>query len=118
MSAHSAEKDAPLSEVRDERARQDAKWGEQNHPNGTGLYQQEAAAERARLVCDLNFRNGKGTWADILREEFAEALAEKDPYRLRAELIQVAAVAVAWVEAIDRSARVFPPGKSTPGGTP
>jgi hypothetical protein len=32
----------------------------------------------------------------------AEALAEDDPTLLRAELIQVAAVAVAWVEAIDR----------------
>lgn len=29
-------------------------------------------------------------------------MAEKDPVNLRAELIQVAAVAVAWVEAIDR----------------
>lgn len=91
-----------LIEVDLERSRQDEKWGEQNHPNGTGLYQQEAAAERARRVCDRNFRSGCGTWADILREEFHEALAEEDPARLREELLQVAAVAVAWIQKIDR----------------
>lgn len=90
-------------EVIQERVAQDAKWGEQNHPNGTGLYQQQAAAENARRVCDRNAHLGKVTWADILREEFYEALAESDPARLRTELIQVAAVAVAWVEAIDRA---------------
>ena len=89
-------------EVIQERVRQEARWGEQNHPDGTGLYQQQAAAENARRVCDNNFRRGKGSWADILREEFAEVLAESDPARLREELIQVAAVAIAWTEAIDR----------------
>jgi malonyl CoA-acyl carrier protein transacylase len=42
------------------------------------------------------------TWEHILTEEHYEAMAEEDPTRLREELIQVAAVAVAWVEAIDR----------------
>lgn len=91
-------------EVIQERVRQEAKWGQQNHPDGTGVPSMQAAAERSRLVCDLNFRRGKGSWADILREEFHEALAEADPANLREELIQVAAVAVAWVEAIDRRA--------------
>lgn len=93
---------AVAREVIQERVRQDARWGEQNHPDGTGVPSMQAAAERSRLVCDLNFRRGKGSWADILREEFHEALAESDPARLREELLQVAAVAVAWVEAIDR----------------
>ena len=39
--------------------------------------------------------------ADILAEEVAEVYAESDPDRLRAELIQVAAVCVQWIEAID-----------------
>jgi hypothetical protein len=43
-------------------------------------------------------------WVDILEEEVAEAAAESDPAKLRAELVQVAAVAVAWIEAIDRRA--------------
>ena len=94
-----------LTEVAAERASQDARWGEQNHPNGTGLYQHRAAATRARMVCDRNAELGTVTWADILREEFCEALAESDPALLRAELVQVAAVATAWAEAIDRAAR-------------
>lgn len=43
-------------------------------------------------------------WRHILDEEVAEALAETDPERLRAELVQVAAVAVQWIEALDRRA--------------
>jgi hypothetical protein len=45
------------------------------------------------------------TWAHILTEEFYEALAEADPEKLREELVQVAAVAVAWVECLDRMRR-------------
>jgi hypothetical protein len=89
-------------QVLEERNRQDAKWGEQNHPDGTGIPSMVAAAERARRVTDHNAHWDKLTWADILREEFYEALAESDPGKLRTELIQVAAVAQAWVEAIDR----------------
>jgi len=95
---------AILAEVQNERERQDARWGEQNHPNGTGLNYQRALADEARTACDAAFRNGHGTWRHILEEEVAEAAAEKDPSALRAELIQVAAVAVNWVGAIDRRA--------------
>jgi hypothetical protein len=92
---------AVLGEVLQERIDQAAKWGEQNHPDGTGgLY--EAAAETARARCDAHARAGSVTWAHIFREEAYEALAESDEARLREELVQVAAVAVAWVEAIDR----------------
>lgn len=56
----------------------------------------------ARRDCASAFRVGKGTWRHILQEEVAEAFAELDPAPLREELIQVAAVAVAWIEAIDR----------------
>lgn len=93
------------SEVLDERARQDAKWGEQNHADGTGRYggiTAEAQAQMARRACDIAFKEGTGSWRHILLEEVYEALAETDPQQLRTELIQVAAVAVAWVEAIDR----------------
>jgi hypothetical protein len=48
------------------------------------------------------------TWADILEEEIAEALAESDPVKLRAELVQSGAVIVAWIEAIDRARRAQP----------
>ncbi|HVV11625.1 hypothetical protein [Amycolatopsis sp.] len=91
-----------VREVLLERLRQDEKFGEQNHRDGTGLWGDEDAADAARAACDENFRYGNGTWRDVLAEEFNEALAESDPDKLRAELIQVAAVAVAWAEAIDR----------------
>ena len=82
---------AALNDVMDERARQDAKWGQQDH-------------EASR-------------WLMILGEEYGEAceagcrvtfpldprctnLAVSD---LRNELVQVAAVAVAMIEAIDRA---------------
>ncbi|MFJ4828431.1 hypothetical protein ACIP79_00595 [Streptomyces sp. NPDC088747] len=96
--------DRVLSEVLAERIRQDARWGEQNHPDGTGSFDQKAAAVRARADCQLSAADGKVTWAHIAREEDCEALAESDPVRLREELIQAAAVKVAWIEALDRRA--------------
>ena len=79
-------------DVLNERARQNNLWGEQNHDSGT--------------------------WALILGEEFGEAceaalrvkfctdcppsIINSRVGDLRNELIQVAAVAQAWVEAIDR----------------
>lgn len=68
--------------ISEERDRQDAKWGVQDHS-------------------DLR-------WLAILVEELGEAAAEvitKPGYserRLKWELVQVAAVAIAWVESIDR----------------
>ena len=100
-----------LAEIAIERASQDATWGEQNHPNGTGPavvwadWETQPAihvSDYARLRCQRAFAEGNGTWLHILLEEIAEAFAENDPARLRAEMIQVAAVAAAWVEAIDR----------------
>lgn len=96
-----------LTEIAEERARQDAKWGEQNHPDGTGAAYglgavPELAADFAKQRCDAAFERGTGTWEHILFEEFCEAMAEDDPVRLRAELLQTAAVAVHWIEALDQ----------------
>jgi hypothetical protein len=93
-----------LAEIQAERQRQDAKWGEQNHPDGTGNKSQQDYADQARKWCEAAFGSGYGTWADVLAEEVAEVNAERDPARLRAELVQVAAVAAAWIAAIDRRA--------------
>ncbi|WP_435233323.1 hypothetical protein [Micromonospora aurantiaca (nom. illeg.)] len=101
-----------LYEISRERGRQDEKWGEQNHTDGTGpaivwSYSGPAAyvADSARAECERLFAEGYGSWRDILTEEVAEAYATNDTSELRAELIQVAAVAVAWIEAIDRRAQ-------------
>lgn len=102
-----------LAEIYTERLKQDEKWGEQNHPDGTGpdvpmpstWLNMREMAERAREACQIKAGRGDVTWLDILREEVFEAFAEADPAKLRAELVQVAAVAVNWVEAIDRRAK-------------
>lgn len=107
------ETEVVLVQVGAERRRQDEKWGEQNWPNGTGprkvcrgrLEFLEETARKAKLRTDVNAKTGYLTYRDILEEEFYEALAEEDPRALRAELIQTAAVAVAWVEKIDREAQ-------------
>jgi len=90
-------------DVHDERRSQNAKWGEQDHPNGTdGRDQNVHNANTAKWLTDAHAKAGTVTWRDILDEEVQEAFAEFDPRKLRTELIQVAAVAQAWVEAIDR----------------
>jgi hypothetical protein len=91
-----------LGEVLQERVDQDAKWGEQNHLDGTGAAFRVRASEAQRRITEAAFEQGAGTWALIFLEEVAEVLAESDLERLREELVQAAAVAVAWVEAIDR----------------
>ncbi len=94
--------DDVLDQVAAERSRQDLKWGQQDHPDGTGQYPEVMESYAAEQACQAAAEGGYLDWMHILREEVAEAFAETDHARLRAELIQVAAVAVAWVEAIDR----------------
>jgi NTP pyrophosphatase (non-canonical NTP hydrolase) len=68
-----------LWQVKNERTLQDAKWGEQNHDDFV--------------------------WHAILSEEVgeaAEAMLKQQPDNLRNEIFQIAAVCVAWLEAIDR----------------
>jgi hypothetical protein len=82
--------------------RQNAKWGEQNHEDGTGAPVQKKDAEDLRALCDMMFDIRQGTWRHILAEEVAEAFAESDPDLLKSELIQVIAVAKQWIMAIER----------------
>lgn len=89
-------------DVHNEQVKQLAKWGEQNHPDGTGGESWRHESDSARAACEQAFTAGAGTWRHILDEEFAEACAEGDALKLRAELVQVAAVAMSWIEAIDR----------------
>lgn len=99
-----------LIEVLFERIQQDEKWGPQDHQDGTGDEMYVFSADIARESCDLAAKEKKLTWRHILEEEFYESLAETDPTLLRTELIQLAAVATAWVAAIDR--RIGPPTKN------
>jgi hypothetical protein len=94
-----------LGEVAGERRRQEDRFPGQDLPDGTtGGAGHELYADVIRAGVDEAAFNGTLTWWDVLHEEWAEAGAEDAPQSLRAELIQVAAVAVRWIEAIDRRA--------------
>lgn len=98
-----------------ERAAQDLKWGQSNHPDLPAGVKHPCAffgiptADAARLFCETAFRTGTGSNAHILLEEVSEAIeAADDPVHLRAELVQVAAVALKWIEQIDRRPAALP----------
>ncbi|MYX88439.1 MULTISPECIES: hypothetical protein [unclassified Streptomyces] len=93
--------DRHMAEVDAERQRQLARFGDQHHPDGTGSTTDRKLADEARRHCDHTTRTGQLTWNDILTEEVCEALAESDPGLLRTELVQVAAVALAWISDLD-----------------
>ncbi len=72
-----------LVAVNHERKAQDAKWGEQNHPDGTGSMFHKVEATDARILTDYDAKNGQLTWLAILREEVYEAFAEHETRRLK-----------------------------------
>lgn len=103
---------AILSDIADEQVRQLDKWGVQHHqdtPIGSdGLSVFELlhipAVEMAKATTDDLHRTAQETWADILLEEFCEAVEaaqEESAEHLREELVQVAAVAASWIRDID-----------------
>lgn len=102
--------DNVLKEVAEERQLQDIRFDEQNHPIVSPTYGQSSRdfyhneALLWKLTNDQRFKSGDLAWDGILLEEVYEALAESDPKKIRAELIQVAAVAVAAIECLDRAA--------------
>lgn len=90
-----------LDDIRHERAAQDIAWGEQNHPDGTSELW-ATAADVAHFKAERAHQEDTLRWFDILREQYWQVACEEDPKSLRVELIRLAAVAVAWTEAIDR----------------
>lgn len=94
--------DRVIYDLLKERAAQDRQWGEQNHPSGTGSHLDGKLAKWAREQTQEAAYDGSLTWKHILREEVYEVFAEQMPDLLRNELIQVIAVATAWVEMLDR----------------
>lgn len=72
--------DNALAFLRVEREHQDKEWGEQNHE--------------------------PAYWLAILVEEVGEAakeIVDYNPYNLRNELVQIAAVAIAAIESLERN---------------
>lgn len=89
-----------VGDVRDERKRQDDKWGKQMHPMGTSA-KFKPLADSARNSCRKADAAGANTWFHIAREEFFEMAAETDWPNLRAEAVQLAAVLFAMIECGD-----------------
>jgi len=113
-----------IQDIINERLRQLEKHGDQSHlPDGTGpdieldnlpvvgwgTVSAERLAAWAKARCKAASQNEGGngtiTYEQILTEEWAEAIAESDPTKLREELVQLATVAVAWIEKIDNKER-------------
>ena len=104
-------------EIMQERDRQDKKWGEQNHPSvDQVLFNRGASADRmcdeyeiptevrAKALLEMRMQRGALTFAHIAVEELSEVVAASNDVDRREELVQLAAVAIQWIEAIDRRA--------------
>jgi len=89
-----------MAAVRKERQQQIEKWGVQRHPHGTGSEAAKVLMDQWKQICDANNAAGKDDWLTIAAEEFMEAASETDLRKLFDEVVQNAAVFVAWGEAI------------------
>lgn len=122
MQAYDWEADtrAVLDEVFDERCEQVVQYGH-NDDLETGMgpgmcwllpYTADSAQEiEARLRTDYEDyeeTTGAPTWLHLLREEFAEAAMEDDPEAQEKEWLQVAALAVSYVQSSRRKRRGVP----------
>lgn len=88
----------PIALVRMERIKQDVKWGEQNHNDLKWLsILGEEFGEVARAVNEDNPAFERLYTHDALREN------------LEVELVQVAAVCIAWIECLRRRDEVIAP---------
>lgn len=103
-----------LNEIVAERVRQDAKWGVQEHDLwGQWLASVQPGELRAlilriptqadaKISCNRRLAEKSAGWLDIMLEEFAEVAEADSEAAARTELIQLAAVVVNALEAIDR----------------
>lgn len=91
-----------LEAVKEEQDRQVKLWGIQNHPDGTGLAGDGKRSDDFKNLMKILAEDGLLTWRDILYEEVLEVFEKTNPLELQEELIQVAAVAASWAEAISR----------------
>ena len=103
---------AVLDDVAAERKRQFARYGSNSDlEDGTGpdaqwlqplsIFRADDVKEAFREDYGYYHSQGRVTWMHLVREEVAESFQESDPKRLREELVQVAALAVSWIETLD-----------------
>ncbi len=101
--------DEILGEVWEEMRRQDQKWGWPQVGNtlddDPGLAMGSAdLGDEARRLLDDGPADSPRPWLAILAEELGEVAEEVDPGKRAEELVQVAAVALSWVQAIREAA--------------
>lgn len=78
------------------------KHGDQRHrPIGTEPTVFAPLRDNAQMVVDSGLADGSATWTQIISEEMFEAFAEAEPEAVRAELVQVLAVVIKAIDAID-----------------
>lgn len=88
---------AELQKIRD-------KWGQSIPEGGSGTHiKYKAVADLAKQLTDMCRGTKDQTWLNILAEEVYEAFAETETEPLVAELIQVIAVCVRWIETIENA---------------
>lgn len=127
----------PTAEVQAERARQVARWGRQHHRRDMTNFSLLLTSGQREPQPDVELASRTGelralvqaqaaspwgsAWSCILLEEVAEAFeaaqdmltgshppGTSDRAQLRTELVQVAAVATAWIEALDQAPDAAP----------
>lgn len=94
-----------LNEIKKERARQDDKWGIQNHtPIEWIAILTEEVGEASKEAADHHFKypykNGQGEYQGVEDNDVVQHLRMSN---YRKELVQVAAVAVSMIECLDRN---------------
>lgn len=87
-----------IADVMAERQRQTSLGHVHDHDDGLDIPHivPLPSAASVRALCEAG-----ETWCLVLLEEVLEALEARTEEELRAELVQVAAVAVRWVSALD-----------------
>lgn len=105
-----------LHKVGEEMGRQVAKWGHPDHLSYflpdvfdvCGAQGIDLSTEFAKALCDERLGAAECSWQDILNEEVMEARDEAitgNTEALKVELVQIAAVALSWIESIERSGK-------------
>lgn len=96
--------DKIIEEIKAEREKQKAKWGEQNHSiiEWQAILMEEVG-EVAKEATDFHFKNpylnGNGEMQEVLENDVVQSIRLAD---YRKELIQTAAVAIQMIECLDR----------------
>ena len=92
--------DKIFNQIKQERARQHDKWGEQNHNLVEWMaILIEEVGEVSKEAADFHFENGK----EQLNDSIFKAVQQGRLVNYRKELIQVAAVATQMIESLDRN---------------